>query len=349
MKKFLIGNLFFNYLFLCLIAGGLFFNALNVYAQEELKSALKDVAGKINKLAEVKKDADLTEQEKEQKEIQARAEALNKVLSLTLLEDEDLKNKLNNLKDLNAENEKTRDALLGLLEENKNVYGTIRDRLVDDITPSEVKELAKDFKDWHTLVYIPKTENIVAFTLVFQEKTILNLTGNRLEKIKLDLEKLENANLIKNEDTQVLFAEAVARLKKAESLNEEASILVMENITVKLFPMNALDSATSTEAVLAATSTPSGFFGWVSALKAKLIGVGADNATATATVAVPVNDENTAEKKPEFKIPVNKDAVGKKQPPTVKSLVQESLKQVKETYKIFSEISKIVKEKVGLE
>ena len=169
MKKFLIGNLFFNYLFLCLIAGGLFFNAL----------------------AEVKKDADLTEQEKEQKEIQARAEALNKVLSLTLLEDEDLKNKLNNLKDLNAENEKTRDALLGLLEENKNVYGTIRDRLVDDITPSEVKELAKDFKDWHTLVYIPKTENIVAFTLVFQEKTILNLTGNRLEKIKLDLEKLE--------------------------------------------------------------------------------------------------------------------------------------------------------------
>ena len=180
MKKFLIGNLFFNYLFLCLIAGGLFFNALNVYAQEELKSALKDVAGKINKLAEVKKDADLTEQEKEQKEIQARAEALNKVLSLTLLEDEDLKNKLNNLKDLNAENEKTRDALLGLLEENKNVYGTIRDRLVDDITPSEVKELAKDFKDWHTLVYIPKTENIVAFTLVFQEKTILNLILSRL-------------------------------------------------------------------------------------------------------------------------------------------------------------------------
>lgn len=261
-----------------------------VYAQENLKSALKEVAEKIEDLAEVKEDDTLPYEERIRKEIQTRKEALLKIFELTLLEDEALKNKLNGIENLNEIQKQIRDILLIALKENENAYQEMRKRLDGADNLKEIKQLAVDFKNWRAFVHNPKTEKIISFALVFQEKNVLGITRNRLEKIKADLEKLEKMKIIQKEDTGNLLAEAIGNIEKAENLNKQAKDALFLLLAKELYPLD--NAATSTELMAAAVS------------------------------------EN--------------------EPPSVKSLVEESLKNIKEAYRIFIEISKVVKEKIGL-
>ena len=286
-----------------LISLGLFlavFTALAADSGNELKSALKEVAGKVEDISTIKDDKTLTLDEKNQKEIGARKTALSKIFDLTLLEDNNLKAKLEDLENLNENQEIVRTALLNSLAENENAYREMRTRLEEASTLKEIKQLASDFKIWRSTVYNPKVEKIVSFALIFRQKNILDTAFQRLEKIKSDLEKLSGAKLIKREEFDKLLAKANSSLSESDALIKQAENLMMLDFK-DLLPVPGI-TASSTETMIA--SEP------------------AENSTTS-----------------------NKSV--KKELPTLKTLLDESLRQIKSAYSIFTDISKSVKSKIG--
>lgn len=206
------------------------------YADITLKSLLKEIAEKVTEIAYLKKDKTLDEEGRLQKEMRARKEALSKIFDLTLLEDSDLQAKLENIKNLTDEQEKIKNKLLGLLAENKNAYSEMRIRLEAAKAIEEVKQLAADFRNWRAAVYNSKVEKIISFALVFQQKRTLDLSFERLKKIKIELKKLESENLIEKEDTGKLLTKSFSNLEQAEGLNDKAESILLIALAKEFFP-----------------------------------------------------------------------------------------------------------------
>lgn len=223
-------------IFLTLIFGGIFWLLPKVYAETQLQSILKEVVSKIEEISNLKNNEALSRPDKEKKELAARKQALEKIFDLTLLEDNDLKNKLLALKELDEKQKNIQQALLDFLAENGSAYKELKNRLEKIETSEDAKQLAIDFKNWRHNVYNPKVEKILSFALVFQQQKILGIAKDRFKKIKSDLLRLEDARVIKKEDTAGLIKKASDNLEKAEKLNSQAEILVTKILYEEFFP-----------------------------------------------------------------------------------------------------------------
>jgi|SRR3989338_732912 len=282
----------FIYIFLtaAILTGGWFLSAKIAYGGNDLKSTLREVAEKIEEISAIKNNESLDKEEREKRELRARTEALAKIFELTLLEDNDLKNRLLVLKNLTDEQIKIKDALLKLLGENKNAYDELRPRLESAVILNQIKQLAADFKNWRRSVYNPKVEKILSFSLVFQQKNTLNIAENRLKKIQSDLQRLEDASVIKKEDTTSLLRKAIQELNQAKNLNRQAEELVTKILAEEFFPITPNLDLTNID---------------------------------------------------------NPDELKLSNSPSVKSLIEESLKHIKTAYRLFLDIGKIVREKLS--
>ena len=225
MKK--ISKKFQMVIFASLMFSGLFLAWKPIYAEENLKSALKEAVKKAEEISEIKNNGSLSEKDREEKELAVRKEALNTIFNLTILENNDLKNKLESLKNLNEKQEKTRSFLLQSLKENENSFEEMGNRLREAGTQEEVKQLAADFKNWRNLAYNPKTEKITAFNLVFQGKNIIAVANSRLNKIWEDLNEINGADF---EWVGSLLDKAELKIKKSEDLNLSAEKLIIQEI-----------------------------------------------------------------------------------------------------------------------
>src|SRR3989344_5933246 len=274
----------FIYIFLtaAILTGGWFLSAKIAYGGNDLKSTLREVAEKIEEISAIKNNESLDKEEREKRELRARTEALAKIFELTLLEDNDLKNRLLVLKNLTDEQIKIKDALLKLLGENKNAYDELRPRLESAVILNQIKQLAADFKNWRRSVYNPKVEKILSFSLVFQQKNTLNIAENRLKKIQSDLQRLEDASS--------LLRKAIQELNQAKNLNRQAEELVTKILAEEFFQITPNLDLTNID---------------------------------------------------------NPDELKLSNSPSVKSLIEESLKHIKTAYRLFLDIGKIVREKLS--
>ena len=250
MKSYFNNKHILGILIISLIVG-LFSPTTKINAQEQLRSTLKEVAEKIIEISEIKREINLTAEERLQKETQARKNALSKIFDLTLLEDKDLKNKLNGLKNLSEEQREVKDDLLSVFVENENAYKEMKKRLDEAGTLEEIKQLATDFKNWRNAVYNSKAEKIVSFVLIFQQKKTLAIAKERLEKIKINLEELENEKLISREETDNLLQIAETSLQKAEELNKQAENSLQSNPITSLLERLGLKQQESPKVLIA--------------------------------------------------------------------------------------------------
>lgn len=278
--------------FLALIFGGIFWLLPKVYAETQLQSILKEVVGKIEEISTLKNNGALSRPDKERKELDARKQALEKISDLTLLEDNDLKNKLLALKGLDEKQKKVQQALLDFLAENGSAYEELKNRLGKIESLEDAKQLAADFKNWRHNVYNPKVEKILSFTLVFQQQKTLGIANDRFKKIKSDLLRLEDAKVIIKEDTASLIKKAASNLNEAARFNNLAEELVTEILYQEFFP------------------------------------------------ATPNPNQTEIDNPEEIKLsPKNENG------PSVKELVENSLREIKTAYRIFIDIGKIVRSK----
>ena len=237
MKSFINKNILGVSLIIGFISLFLFYYPVSA-AEKKLESALKEATDQADTISDIINNQDLSAEEKEQKELSARSEALSKILDLTVLENNDLENNLNSFKNLNKNLRDLRDKLLNVLSENKKVYDLIQERLDKASSSEEIRQLAVDFKNWRSLVYKPKTEKITAFNLVVQEKNIIAMAQDRINKINNDFDNLREAQMVKKELLYNLLETANGKIDKASALENQAESLMILTIKRDLFPQN---------------------------------------------------------------------------------------------------------------
>jgi len=217
------------------LIAGFFLIYTPAFAQEELKITLEQIADKIELIKEIKNDDELNWAEKDEKETILRKEILFNIFQLTILENNDLKGKLESLDNLIKEEDDIKTALIKALDENTEIFNLMQLRLEEANSLYDIKNLANEFNNWRSLVYNPKVENIITFTIVFRQKNILEIAENRLEKIKEDLNNLENADLLKDGEVDELLQNAISKIEEAKTSNEKAEKNMITYLNRKLF------------------------------------------------------------------------------------------------------------------
>lgn len=239
------------FIVIALVILGLTLPLLKINAQENLQIPLKEVENKIDELTELKDDSALSDKEKEVKEIQVRKEALAQIADLSLLEIKNLENKINAL-ELKAKDEiAIKEKFLEIFENNRKYSENLKKNIEkENLTLEEIKNLAQEYKDWRNDNYDCYVKKITVFILVFQEKQVLKIANVRLDKIMLDLKKLENARILKKEDTWNLINSSMKSLTNAQIFNNDA-----ETIIIGIIKKYAIDTASSTPVEIAATTS----------------------------------------------------------------------------------------------
>ncbi len=243
-----------------LIVTGLFLPMAGANAQESMQSALSGIIGRISSLLTIGGNKELSAEEKQQEDLQARKDAVSRIFDLTLMEQSDLRARLAGLKNLAAAQEKTRNSLMDQLAENENSFSQIRDRLGAAASAEDVKQLAADFKNWRTLVYDLKVKKIVPFTFVFQEESVLAIAQQRLEKISKDFNGRKDSLGENKIQATALFEKASSAIKNAEDLHTQAKILIMVALTDSPAPLSSKSAAQKINDELARDITDSKTF-----------------------------------------------------------------------------------------
>ncbi|MDO8443220.1 MAG: hypothetical protein Q7S81_03140 [bacterium] len=291
-----------------------------IFAQENLQVPNKEVSNKVDELVELKDDSTISDQDKEIKEIQIRKEALGKITNLSLVEIKNLESRINSFNFKSDAQTQIKERFLEILDNNKKYSEDLKVKTEsDELTLEEVKNLAQEYKDWRDENYNKYVKKLTVFILTFQEKNVLETANTRLEKIMLDLKKLESAKLIKKEDTWKYIDSAMKSLTNAQIFNSNA-----EKIIIGAIEKDIINIATSTPEIITgiATTTPEK----IEELIAKPIEESLASSTAKLATTTPI------------KIITEEDAA--------QTLIEKSLQEIKNAYNSFISISNKVKAKL---
>ena len=177
-----------------------------------------------------------------------------------------------------------------------------------------VQALAQEVKTYRDVTYTPGVQKIVEFILVFYSEDVINTAADRFTKISEDIGKLELLGLV-NEGT---FSEQLASinttLTEAMTLRSQAKDMVLA--------ITAVEEPTTTPGVTE-TTTPT-------VIEEETLQIDAPAVVTDEGIKVAPADDTAAEQ-------------------TAQMLLEKSLNNVKSAYNSFIEISKSVKETLGLE
>ncbi|GEM_PF-1934204 len=305
-----------------------------IFAQENLQTPNKEVSNKVDELVDLKDDNTLSEKDKELKEIQIRKEALGKITNLSLLEIKNLEAKINSL-DLTSNTQNAiKEKFLEILDNNKKYSEELRTKTENDkLTLEEVKNLAQEYKDWREKNYNKYVKQLTIFILTFQEKNVLKTANTRLEKIMIDIKKLEGAKILKKEDTWKYIESAMKSLTNAQIFNSDAEKLIIEVIERDI--INAATSTLASAATL--TSEPIGTATTTSEKIEEPIIKHAEESTVSSTAKLATTTPMTSTSSPQ-EIILEEDSA--------QTLIEKSLQEIKNAYTSFISISNKVKAKL---
>ncbi len=206
------------------LATGLLTGALVMFETKTASAATGTSTSSTLLTATVDTNASLAPEEK----LAKAKEDLTKALNLSLKKVEGLKGRLNelNFPELSREDTLKQDALKELGEYTKH-YNEAKADLEKSASIEEVKELAKDVKEYRDTFYTPGMEKIVRFVLVFYNEEILGVANDRLDKIEADVKKLDKLGVIKESDFQGRLEEANSLLKESSNLQGEAKKITL--------------------------------------------------------------------------------------------------------------------------
>lgn len=305
-----------------------------IFAQENLQVPNKEVSNKVNELVELKDDSILSDEDKEIKEIRIRKEALGKITNLSLVEIKNLEDKINSLDFESGAQNAIKESFLGILDNNRKYSEDLKTKTESDkLTLEEVKNLAQEYKDWRDENYNKYIKKMTVFILTFQEKNVLKTANTRLEKIMTDLKKLENAKIIKKEDTWKYVDSAMKSLTNAQIFNSDAEKIIIDIIEkdiINIATSTPVYVATSTpELIETATTTPDKIIVLVEPIKESM---------ASSTVGLATSTQMVSTSSLQKIIPED----------SAQTLIEKSLKEIKNAYNSFISISVKVSQKLKL-
>ncbi len=194
-----------------------------VSAQSEaVRSAREELVKSAEKLDELNSsETILTPAEAAEQEFRANQTAVSGVLSLTQAEISDLRNGLNDLKNVEAEFALLRITFLQTLNDYDEYLAQVEKDLENALTVDEVRSVAKSFKEWRGSGYDLEVVKMINFRVVFQMKSILKKVDERITKISAEVKRLKTVK-IKTIGPESFLNQATSNIKLGRELTARA-------------------------------------------------------------------------------------------------------------------------------
>jgi len=290
-------------------------------ASQKVQQAADDVQTSVDELLTVK-DTELSEEGRLIGELDARKKVLQQVLDLSLKEIEDLSTKLVAFKDLETSDLELRDRFSETLQTYLLSYQDFQKQLEAAITLDSVKELAKTIKDWREGIYDPTVKEVADFIIVLQGEDFLGVALTRLQKISIDIQKLEKAGFLESGRFNEALKTATANLESANTSFSEAHSLVL----LKNTPQPEASDESN-----------------------KQLEIPLDNVSSQPLQSLPpeLDEPEISQPTPDVSSSLEDESLTPPQP-TPRDFVQRGLNQIKVTYGVFIEISTSVKKALNL-
>lgn len=304
-----------------LIAALLLPVAAPVHAQSEsMQKALESVKGTLDDLVAAK-------DEQKPVELGLRIEALKKAINLSAAEAKELRVKLIAIEDLDAKTDAWREIMADQMKKAAE-YALGEGKAIEtnekEMTLAEVKDIAARFKAWRESSYLPVVGQVRDYFLIAQEEKTIETAKSRWQKIDSDIKKLEKAKIKNIESVRKMLTNADFLIAEGEAMNQEAwtsFVDVYISRTTSTAATSTDSNATTTET--SATSTDS-------------------NATTTVQEN-PITLESSTSSSPLASSTDAKDEPVPLPPPSIRDLVHGSLSKIKDAYKVFIDMSNVVR------
>lgn len=293
----------------------------------KIKESVQEVKDSTKNLITTKDSETLSPEEKDKQELNQRLDIFKKVITLSIKEAKDVNNQLKNLNNLDEKNSALRNQFAAAFEGFLKFYDEQNKILekTEEIDLAKIKELAQSFKDWREEIYLPEFNITSDFLLINQQKTTLEMTQNRFNKIYSDLLKLEKINFKGINELKKSLSLAADYIKEAKDLRQEAEdkFLILEEI-------HNASSTTATSTNIGASISEDATSTESTSVLNTAIAITVESASSTITASSTI-----ATSTPSISI--------EDQFLSIKGLVGNSLNKIKETYQIFIEMSNFVK------
>jgi len=210
--------------------------ALPAYAQPEvIKSAHRQVIESVDKLSEVK-ELDLSPEEKAARELELKKIALDKVVTLSILETESIRTSLTNLElqeeGIEAELRILKDQFSNRLVDYIEHLNFIKNGIKASEDLDQVQNIAGSFNEWREFIYNGGIKEVLELLLFSQNQSLIDIADYRFSKIASDLKKITSPKLQSIIREQFLNPAALS-IKEAREFNNRALALLSEYLPKK--------------------------------------------------------------------------------------------------------------------
>ncbi|MDI6734249.1 MAG: hypothetical protein QMD50_02005 [Patescibacteria group bacterium] len=188
----------------------------------------------------------------ENSDVNTRQKIFIDILDSSKTEINELKERISDLQLESDDWKKTRDNFINRLSEYRQYYNDLENKITgENTTIDEIKSIAKELKEWREKEYTPRLKEISNMILIFESENFLKTAKNRLDKVLLDLKKLEKQKFVKIDSLKFYYLQSSQKFKNAKELNENAKSLFYNSL-------NSIDDkkTSSNDKVTANTGAP---------------------------------------------------------------------------------------------
>jgi hypothetical protein len=196
----------------------------------QIGNDISSINQKVAQLIAIRSDNSLTSTEKNAKEFQVQRDILNGVIDLSNNEIASAKDKLNALPKFNEDSpeSKLRSGYLDKLASYSAYFNAAENKIIEAADIDNLKAIAADIKNFRSGGYNDEIQNIITFTLIYYDADIIATAQTRLDKLKIDISKLQNLGLLRKDFQQDSLAKAASLINEASELQNQAKEIVLE-------------------------------------------------------------------------------------------------------------------------
>jgi len=201
----------------------------SIASASTLPAARQNLNESVNRLIEAR-DSDSANNLSEQNNITNRKKVISDVLTLSRQEIESVRTRLNTAHiDKESQLWTVRKIILQWLDSEEKYFKEIEDRLSEELSLNEVKDLAREIQNHRNEKYNANLANALDFIFALRTLRLTDIASNRWDRINSDLQRIERAGLIRVNLFTPEMSEARAMIDKARLLVEK-SLVQIENI-----------------------------------------------------------------------------------------------------------------------
>ncbi len=204
---------------------------------EEITSKLEKIKLNIERIARINDRNDLPEQEKNIAELSLKREILLEISNIGKLQIEESQKNIDSTEFPETEDWKIiRELFNEYLNSYKEYYNNFIEYIeenTDVIDLEEIKNLAKEIDIEKTNEIDPGLERINDVVITFDISKILSLASERLEKVNKDITKIYEKGILKEASLKNLFTRASSYLENAYIMNNNAKEVILQYYSIK--------------------------------------------------------------------------------------------------------------------